>query len=336
MQNKLTYGIVWCLYAAFLFVLFNQFTNTKTAAINTVTIVAVQLIVYQLNLKWILPKFYEVKKYRAYILANITLIILGVVWSSLVNNYTVVHDEHQHLETHHDLGIFHLEMVFMNALPTVIIIFISFFLYASQKQKQQEERTLALMRAEKNFLIQQINPHFLFNALNNIHFLTYKTSPKGSAAIMQLSKMLDYSLYGEREERVRLSDEVAYINNFIELFKLKDSSMINIDFDYSNADIDRRIAPLLLIPFIENAFKHGDIENTENGYVSIKLSTQDNAIFFTCVNSFNAKKSVDSTKGIGIKNVTRRLDLLYPKKHTIEFNNVDNQFSVHLKIDTHA
>jgi sensor histidine kinase YesM len=336
MQNNFRYEVLWCLYAAFLFLVFNQFTNTETAAINTLTIVTIQLVVYQLNLKWILPTLYELKKYWSYILSNTALIILGVAISSIVINYTTGHKNHEHFESHHAPSLLYLEMIFMNALPIVLIIFISFFLYASQKQKQQEEQALALATAEKNFLIQQINPHFLFNALNNIYFLTYKTAPKGSAAIMQLSKMLDYSLYGEKQESVSLKDEIAYINNFIELFKLKDSSMVNIKFDYAKADLNKKIAPLLLIPFVENAFKHGDIENTEKGFISIQLSTQAHTIFFTCINSFNTKKRVDSTKGIGIKNVSRRLDLLYPHKHKLEFGKTDNQFSVNLKIISHA
>lgn len=337
MQNSFKYGIVWCLYAAFLFVIFNQFMVIKTAAINTSTILAIQIVVYQMNLHWILPAFYELKKYWSYIFSNITLIVLGIVFSSTIINFTSVHNKLEHFEGHHTSEIFHLEMIFMNALPIVLIIFISFFLYASKKQKEQEERALALATAEKNFLIQQINPHFLFNALNNIYFLTYKTSPKGSKAIIQLSNMLDYSLYGEKQESVSLNDEIAYINNFIALFKLKDSSIVNIDFDYTKANSNTKIAPLLLIPFVENAFKHGDIENTKNGFISINLSTQANQIIFSCTNSFNSKKQVDdTTKGIGIKNVSRRLDLLYHQKHQLKVEKSEDHFSIYLKIYTHA
>lgn len=332
MQKNSKYASIWSLYTAFLFVVFNQFTDSKTAAINTATIVVIQLIVYFLNLKWILPLFYELKKYWAYALSNVILILLGLLISSTTTNYTTIHNGHLSLDKHHDSDLFHVELFLINALPIVLVIFISFFLYASHRQKQQEEHALALATAEKNFLIQQINPHFLFNALNNIYFLTYKNSPKGSKAIMQLSKMLDYSLYGEKQGHVTLKDEIAYINNFIELFKLKDSKINNITFDYLSADSKQTIAPLLLIPFIENAFKHGNIENTEDSFIAIRLSSQKDSITFSCQNSFDPKKKVDNTKGIGIKNVSRRLVLLYPKKHTLTFEKTDHQFSVHLKI----
>ncbi len=336
MQKNLIHIIFWCLYAVFLFVVFNIILDFKTAIIRAFAIVFIQILIFYSNLKWILPHFYEHKKYAAYLFVNLAITVFSIGLNSFIERYTPYYITHNTVEHQSEVQHVNLEIILINIIPILLAIFISFFLYASKKRKQQEERALVLATAEKQFLIQQINPHFLFNALNNIYFLTYKTSPKGSAAIMQLSKMLDYSLYGEKQERVSLKEEVTYINNFIELFRLKDSKIVNIEFDHTKANLHKNIAPLLLIPFVENAFKHSDIEDTTNGFISIELSTQDNEITFKCVNSFISKKSVDSTKGIGIKNVSRRLDLLYPQKHELEFKKSENRFSVLLKINTHA
>ena len=336
MRKNIAHIIFWCLYAVFLFIIFNIVVDSKTAAIRVLAIIAIQIIIFYGNLKWILPQFYEFKKYIVYVLINLVLTVFSIGLNSFIERHTPYYITHNTAE--HQLEVQHvnLEIILINIIPIILAIFISFFSHTSQKRKQEEERALALATAEKQFLVQQINPHFLFNALNNIYFLTYKTSPKGSAAIMQLSKMLDYSLYGEKQESVSLQEEITYINNFIQLFKLKDSKIVNIEFDYSKVGMNKNIAPLLLIPFVENAFKHGDIEDTEKGFISIKLSTKNNEITFECVNSFNPIKSVDSTKGIGIKNVSRRLDLLYPQKHKLEFEKTENQFSVLLKINAYV
>lgn len=336
MLKNLLHIFIWCLYVIFLFAVFTIIVDLKTAVIRTSAIIILQIVVFYSNLKWILPQFYESKKYGAYILINLIFITGCIGLNSFIDNYTPYYTIHNADEHEMEVQHFDLEIILINILPLILAIFISFFLYTSQKRKQEEKRALALITAEKQFLVQQINPHFLFNALNNIYFLTYKTSPKGSAAIIQLSKMLDYSLYGEKQESVILKEEITYINNFIDLFKLKDSEMINITFDYSKADTTKKIAPLLLIPFVENAFKHSNIENVENGFILIKLSTDDKRIIFECINSYEIKKTLDSTNGIGIKNVKRRLDLLYNNKHNLNFDKTKNLFSVHLKINTNA
>lgn len=336
MKNNFKYIIAWCLYAIFLFIVFNIIVDFKTALTRTAVMITFQIFIFYSNLKWILPRFYDHKKYVRYAFINLIMIVLSVWFNSFIEKFTPHYIKHSTEEHYLEMTHFNMEIIFINVIPILLIVFISFFLHTSEKQQQQEKRALALATAEKQFLVQQINPHFLFNALNNIYFLTYKTAPKGSTAIMQLSKMLDYSLYGEKQDRVSLKDEIAYITNFIELFKLKDSELTNIKFDYSKTDTTKNIAPLLLIPFVENAFKHGDIEDTDKGFISIELSTNDTEIVFTCINSYNPAKSVDSTKGIGVKNVSRRLDLLYPENHKLDFNKAENRFSVSLKINTNA
>ncbi|MCF2873165.1 MULTISPECIES: sensor histidine kinase [unclassified Tenacibaculum] len=334
MRNNFKHLVFWSLYAVFLFVIFNLVTDRKTSIIKTSTIILSQTIVFYLNFKWILPRFYELKKYALYILTNLALVFTGIIISFFITKLTPQHIEHEEEFPHDDMVLDNLEIIVMNAMPIILIIFVSFFLYTFLKRKQQEEKELAIVTAEKSFLIQQTNPHFLFNTLNNIYSLTFDKAPRASKAIMQLSRMLDYSLYGEKEGTVSLNDEITYINNFIDLFKLKDKNISDISFNYSQSNLSQKIAPMLLIPFIENAFKHGNIEDTEsNAYIKIELKSITNQIIFNCSNSFVHQKNVDKTGGIGIKNVTRRLELLYPNnKHQLEITNHENDFIVSLKI----
>jgi LytS/YehU family sensor histidine kinase len=149
--------------------------------------------------------------------------------------------------------------------------------------------------------------------------------------------MLDYSLYGNNEEFVSLKDEIAYIENLIALFKLKDDEITNIVFDYKNTNTQSKIAPMLLLPFVENAFKHGNIEDIENGNIGIELSsTNHKNIDFKCYNTFSTNKKIDKIGGIGIVNVKRRLELLYPNNYMLTIENNEHQYKVHLKIQHNA
>ena len=324
--------VVWSLYLVSLFIILNFAIDIKTALIRTSTLAIIQIIVFYSNLIWILPHFFENKKYQITILLNLVLIICGFGFNVFTEEYTP-HSIHLRLNNLSKNKHIDFELLFLNIMPLTLTLFISFILYNFKKQKVQEKREFEILSAEKQFLIQQINPHFLFNTLNNIYFLTYKTAPEGAKAIMQLSKMLDYSLYGEKTSSITLKDEIEYIKNFIALFKLKDSKIRNIKFDYSNIELSHKIAPMILIPFIENAFKHGDIESSANGFIDIEMrSLENNFIYFECTNSFETNKSKDKTKGIGIANVTRRLELLYPNKHKLTITNLKNEFKVSLKL----
>lgn len=350
MNSNLKHVVFWSLYSLFLFVVFDLLTDTTTALIRSATIVITQLLFFYINIRFFLPQYYENKKYIIYVLLNVGTTFLGVFCNNFMTEFAPYGMYGDSLDEGADImleevymndtllqnsfGLFDIELMFTHAMPVVLAIFISFFIYTFQQRKKQEEKELAIVMAEKNFLIQQINPHFLFNTLNNIYFLTYQQAPKGAKAVLQLSKMLDYSLYGAKEGKVSLKEEIEYINNFISLFKLKDSSINNVVFNYDKAITTQKIAPMLLLPFVENAFKHGNLEDTEKGFVTMTLESKNNTVEFSCINSCEKKKIVDKTGGIGIANVSRRLELLYPNKHKLVIvQNIEKEYRVHLKIN---
>ncbi|WP_196888539.1 sensor histidine kinase [Aureivirga sp. CE67] len=314
---------IWLIYSFLLFSFYLIGSNTSSAIIHTVSFVGNQLLAFYLNHYFLLPKTFEKRKYITYAFSNIILILFGAFSNTFIEGFFGHKSEHFELN---------LESLYAHSLPTVLAIFIAFIIYTYLKRLKQEQKELELLKSEKNFLIQQINPHFLFNTLNNIYSLTIENNPKGSEAVMQLSKMLDYSLYGNKHEFVSIIDEKKYIENFIKLFSLKDEEIDGISFTTKNINIETKIAPMLLIPFVENAFKHGNIEENNIGKIAIELFEDENEINFSCVNTFREGKKIDQIGGIGIVNVTRRLELIYPKKYDLNIEKKEGLFKVYLKI----
>lgn len=342
MKQKRKHLVFWIVYSLFIFFIFSVLTNLWESAFRMLGIISMQMLVFYLNYNVLISKYYANKKYVQYSLANICLLLFSVfVIDFLIRfSYFLVHFNRDHsfsLDTIFNFNYFNidsLEIVFNHMMPILLAIFISFLFYNFIQQKKREEKEALLIKAEKNFLVSQINPHFLFNTLNNIYSLTLLNDAKGSEAVLQLSRMLDYSLYSGTKEIVNLEKDIQYITNFIDLFKLKDDEIDTVSFNYSNANQKLKIAPMLLIPFVENAFKHGNIEDVTKGVIAISIETKGNMILFECKNSFVEKKSVDKSSGIGIANVKRRLELLYPNDHHLEIKSDENNFIVTLSITT--
>ncbi|CAD5282525.1 MULTISPECIES: sensor histidine kinase [unclassified Imperialibacter] len=229
-------------------------------------------------------------------------------------------------------------MWFPMFIQTGTIILLTTIYKVTQIASERQRETL-MLRSEKldselKFLKSQINPHFLFNAMNNIYTLSLLKSEKTPEVVMKLSDMLKYNIYeSENKDRVPISKEIAYINNYIAIYVLKDNTIKeNISFEYETPE-DVSIAPMLLFPFVENAFKHSNIEDTANGRISIDLEVQAGLLTFKCRNSLSQnKKSKDKEGGIGITNVKRRLALIYPGRHELKTQETDGEFVVDMKI----
>lgn len=213
-------------------------------------------------------------------------------------------------------------------------------LYDQQKDLNRYQQVFTdKMHAETNFLKTQINPHFLFNTLNNIYSLTLKKSDDARVITSRLKDLIQYMLTDCSKEMVSLSGELLFLKNYIALEELRNKQeQVAISLEVSGDPGDRVIAPLLLINFIENAFKHGVKAGIEHAFVKINLYIMDNVFAMDIVNSKpdirSAKDmSVKQDGGIGIRNVKRRLELLYPRKHKLRVRQSAKEFRVYLNID---
>lgn len=207
----------------------------------------------------------------------------------------------------------------------------------SQRQLREAQFSAANSQSELQLLQSQLSPHFLFNTLNNLYGLSITQHEKIPPLLLRLSDLLRYAVYDAKEVFVTLKDELNYINNYIEFEKIRMGERLELTTaiePITNTDI--RIAPMLLIVFIENAFKHSKNTNDEKVFIHIDLKTWGNYILFSIKNSHSditAENNIlDKNSGLGLVNVTKRLELLYPNQYALELDNKDGFYSVMLQL----
>jgi two-component system LytT family sensor kinase len=299
---------------------------------------------YYLNTYLIIPKLLDHKKFLSY-----TLIILAFMLFSgfLPHIYHSIFGDFQPpsqnlrppntgprppnlprnrpLVSAANIAVFLLVFVFSTCIKVI-----NQWLRSEQRNKEIVNEKL---QAELSFLKAQINPHFLFNTLNNIYALASDQSEHTAAAVMKLSSIMRYVLTEARNDLVPLEKEILFTSHYIELQKMRLTDKTSIDFTIKGDPLGRQIAPLLLLPFVENAFKYG-ISTREWSPIRILLDIKKDSLYFSISNQKHlntALKMADNT-GIGISNTKRRLDLLYEDRYSLSIEDKTSEFSVHLKI----
>lgn len=196
----------------------------------------------------------------------------------------------------------------------------------SKRQEIENEK----LATELSFLRSQINPHFLFNTLNNIYSLALIKSEATADAVLKLSSIMRYVLSETKHDTVELNKEIQFIRHYIELQKVRLTDKVSIEFIVEGSTEDKQIAPLILIPFVENAFKYG-VSTKETSKLLFEVKVNENSIYFTAQNHvFSHDKGNDDNTGIGLKNTKRRLELLYAHKHTLSVTEENHEFIVNL------
>ena len=222
----------------------------------------------------------------------------------------------------------------LNNLSIVVVAFAYRLLLGwFQQEKIRKELQNQKLQAELSYLKMQVNPHFLFNALNNIYSLAIiENSKKTGSSILKLSELMRYMLYEKEdiEHKVSLDKEIGHINSYIDLEKLRHPGDIYINFSIEGQTGDKKIAPLLLFPLIENACKHG-VLNDPKRPIDIQLKTDDHQLHFS-ISNFNNDHIKDQAGGIGIPNVRKRLDLLYGNNYALEVNKTGDRFYANLRL----
>lgn len=223
--------------------------------------------------------------------------------------------------------------VLMSLLVTGFSVGLRFYDKHNLIEKQQKEAEKEKLNTELAFLKNQINPHFFFNTLNNIYSLVETKVEDGQKAILQLSKLMRYLLYETEKGNTLLSREIDFMKNYIELMKLRISKKVSLDIVFPEKFQDLSIPPLLFLPFIENAFKHG-ISYRNPSFIKIFMKVTEKDITFECNNSIGGKgdELIKSDPGIGLENVKKRLSLLFPDHHKLIISESETSFNVVLII----
>lgn len=189
------------------------------------------------------------------------------------------------------------------------------------------------LEAELRFLKAQVNPHFLFNALNNIYSLSFTESKKAPEMILKLSDMMSYMLYDCKQEQVSLAAEVAYLKNYLDLQQLKKEGELNIDFQIKGNVNTTLITPMLFIPLFENAFKHGNLEDTQQGWLKSELECREHDLRFSISNSKRIESKKRAKGGVGLENLKARLELIFPARHQLKIESTAEAYKVFLSIN---
>jgi len=300
---------------------------------NLVTFTLSMLLVY-VNIYFLFPKFILKKKYKRYIIYfALSLCIFYVVRTELIY-FFINENVWPESETPQKAYSFnHIIVVFLIGIYEVALVttikLTTDWIY---ERKRAEELQEVQLRTELNFLKSQIQPHFFFNTLNNLYSLTLEKSDVAPSVVLKLSDIMQYVLYDASEPKIRLYDEINYIQSYIDLERLRYGDKIEASTDIIGEISDIEVPSLLFSPFIENCFKHGV---NDNGQIEVQISfeNRDNkSLIFKVKNSFTDLNKVQKKKGIGVKNVLRRLELLYKNNYEFATTIDKNSYNVELKI----
>ncbi len=293
-------------------------------------IVLLMIIAY-LNLHYFLPRFLLKKRYFAYfgwvLISVIGYLTAQSLFDYYLYGYVVGPMRNSHLMESLSYNFFST----LWYLGLMLALKLSIDWYGQQLIIQQI--TVEKLNAELNFLRAQVNPHFLFNVLNNLYALTLKKSELAPDVVLKLSEMMEYMLYDSNDEKVLLEIEISYLHNYIELERLRFSGAANIVLNSDATLNGEEIAPLLLLPLVENAFKHGLSKQTESSWLRINIGLKGSTLSFLIENAKPSSISDKRNGGIGLINLRNRLELLYPNRHQLEIEDKNNIFSVKLIIE---
>ena len=304
--------------------------NEPKAIVFEILCVGLYAMVFYGNILFLFPSKYEKDRTKYWIYGIILMGIILVIIEILSN---IVFDSHRH----HRGNWMEVLMTFRHAL-WLFLMFMTGTVYSIQEMLNknilhQEKIMEEKLKTELQLLKAQINPHFLFNALNNIYSLTYMKSEKAPESVLKLSDMLRYVLDDCSNDSVPLSGEITYISNFIEFYKMKIPGERNIRFDHSAEKPEIKIAPMVFIPFVENCFKYSRLEEDKHGYIKISLTESSGNISFEAVNSMFKGRPINEGSGKGISNVRQRLEIIYQGKYELNTFESDNKFTVKLNLD---
>ena len=276
------------------------------------------LIVYFINFYILGPYLFFRQKYWFFALCNL-LLILGVNYGFFFS-YLMIKEQVPYMTNDAWIGFFSGAFLFLllNAVTAAIAIGILHFIRVRQIRQQLLDEKAKSTEAELAWLKSQINPHFLFNTLNNISSLTQIDADAAQNAIAQLSELLRYAMYETNKKTVPITGEMEFMRNYTALMKLRCNEKTEVSSEFKVQNSEFEIAPLLFVSLIENAFKHG-VSSSRPSKIDIRLEQSDNRLVFSCDNTNYPKDDADrSGSGIGLENTRRRLDLLYPGRYQWE------------------
>ncbi len=305
-------------------------TSFNSFSIEVINVLFYAILIY-FNLYYLIPNYLTGKKFLYYVFF-LTVSVILVTPIKILIFYFIFNTANAQQQLLNELNLYFIANFVVMGASTIVKIISDW----ARHQRERKELETQTMQSELRFLKSQINPHFLFNTLNNLYALTLKKSDKAPEIVIKLSEMMRYMLYECNEKKVPLSKEVNYLKNYLDLEKLRQAQKVIINFDVEGEVEDQKIAPLLFIPFLENSFKHGLNNHISQGFVNIKIKVVDKHIHLFIENSKPDALPMQVHKrsgGIGLVNVRRRLDLIYPNNYELNINDNPKTYQVELDLE---
>ena len=332
-RYKLQHVCFWlALFSLWYYFRYQDYSSRALAArITLLKVVDLAFMVYVTNYI-LIPQLLYKKKYFLFGITFIAFVFgssVGKMWieGQMMHNPQLFAIFNQHFKVRfYDNVIPHFLLVITGASFRLLIDY-------ARSQRRLGEMAKEKAEAELNFLKSQINPHFLFNSLNSVYFLIDKENPHAREALHKFSDMLRYQLYECNGDKIPIEKEISYLQDYVDLQKLRRETVDEVLFECSENVKDFSIEPLLLMPFVENSFKHlSHFSKGRKNLVTINADKGNGVFHFTVSNTIEYTKTKEPVGGIGLKNVKRRLELLYNGKHELQIKEDEYVFKVDLKL----
>lgn len=328
--------LFWCIYLSFNIYQFSFYQQQRgydwgSGLLFTAIQFGFTFSIAYLNYFLFLPRFLVHKKAWQYLLEFLTPFAILILLRVYLQRYMV---EGSPRAEYFYSQIYVVQVVVITLFITFFVAMLRFAVDWFELEARKREIENEKLYAELNFLRAQINPHFLFNTLNNLYYLAYSKSENTTEVISKLSTMMRYMIYESNHEKVLLSKEIEYMQNYISLEQLRLNDQVPIKFDIEGETENIWVAPLIFITFLENAFKHGVNNKSSGAWVNIAIRMNGKQCTYTVGNSKlpATSDSKEGKSGIGLQNVNRRLELSYPEQYKLKVDETPESYSIQLDI----
>lgn len=331
-KYKVHHLLWWLLvFAIWYFLRYDDYRTPALAwRVTAIKVIDLAIMIYITNYVF-LPRLFYRKKYAWFVVALVLLVVISSftkmhILGKLMNAPQLYFFSGAMKQRFYDNVLPHFFLVIAGAAIKLMIDY-------SRLQQRLAEIAKEKAEAELNFLKSQINPHFLFNSLNSVYFLINKDNREARESLHKFSDMLRYQLYELNGASVPIEKEIAYLEDYVGLQKLRKNETYQVTMQHSPEVKGFQIEPLLLVPFVENAFKHVSSDPGGSNFIHIGMHCNNGHFIFTTENTQDRMKPTDPHSGIGLSNVKRRLELLYPGKHSLQIDTAGQVYKVELKIE---
>ena len=314
-------------------IIFSTNREPNLALLRELFSYALKVAFFYINYNYLIPNFYFRRKFLIYVMLVVLSFTTIVMLPPVVVQFSkppngplgqVLSPDNLQPE-----AIDFLEHIDHNLFTFGLVLFVSISLAIRRRLKRIETEKL---NAELAYLKAQVNPHFLFNTLNSIYALSIDKSDEAPNAVVKLSGMMRYVLQDAEKDFVPLTREIEYISDYIDLQELRWNKKVKVTLDIEGETDGKRIAPMLIQPFVENAFKHG-VSTDGTSTIDVRIHTQGKELDFSVSNKKHRRNiSAADSSGIGVENTRQRLALIYPGKHKLQIDDLDDEFKVTLKV----